>query len=276
MATVTERQIRQFFEVGFFAVRGLFSAAEVVEMRAAFDRLERAAQDLGETGMYRGSRFVLHRGSADEIRIHRIVWCGGAEPVLSDFGKDPRLVGMAARLMGCDSLQQLINQAHFKLPGDGVEFSWHQDSAHRRFGGDEWNDVNGRGSYVQTVVALDEANEANGALRLIPGSCKLGHVSEPLETGRVLDEAAVFTATMQPGDVLVFGPYTFHQSDPNRSEHPRRIFINGFAYPGANRRVYPGSGAGRMLRHCSASTASARNGGTATCSNIASLEGQIE
>jgi ectoine hydroxylase-related dioxygenase (phytanoyl-CoA dioxygenase family) len=249
VGTLHRKQIQQFFEAGYYTVRGLFSATEVAEMRAAFERLARAARDLGETGMFRGSRFVLERDAANNIQIQRIVWCGGAEPVLSDFGRDPRLVGMAAQLLGCDRMHQLINQAHFKLPGDDLEFPWHQDSAHRRFGGDEWNDVNGRGSYVQTVVALDEANEANGALRLIPGSCKLGHVSVGAYPEHVLDEASVAIATMQPGDALVFGPYTFHQSGPNRSEHPRRVFINGFAYPGANRRVYPGSDAGRTVRH---------------------------
>jgi hypothetical protein len=46
----------------------------------------------------------------------------------------------------------------------------------------------------------------------------------------------------------VFGPFTIHRSLPNRSSTPRRIFINGFASPGANSRVYPGEGAGRTVR----------------------------
>jgi hypothetical protein len=52
---------------------------------------------------------------------------------------------------------------------------------------------------------------------------------------------------MRAGSVLVFGPFTVHRSLPNRSRTPRRIFINGYAYPGANARVYPGDGAGRTL-----------------------------
>ena len=46
---------------------------------------------------------------------------------------------------------------------------------------------------------------------------------------------------------VVFGPYTFHASDPNVSEGPRRALINGYACPGANRRIYPGRGSGRLL-----------------------------
>ena len=56
-------------------------------------------------------------------------------------------------------------------------------------------------------------------------------------------------ATMRAGSVLLFGPYAVHGSLPNTSPRPRRTFINGYAYPGANARVYPGAGAGRLL-HC--------------------------
>ena len=42
-------------------------------------------------------------------------------------------------------------------------------------------------------------------------------------------------------------PYTAHASFENTSESYRRVFINGYAYPGANARVYPGDGAGRTL-----------------------------
>ena len=52
---------------------------------------------------------------------------------------------------------------------------------------------------------------------------------------------------MAPGDVLFFNGSVVHGSKPNRSRHARRVFINGYAYPGANRRVYPGEGAGRKL-----------------------------
>jgi hypothetical protein len=48
----------------------------------------------------------------------------------------------------------------------------------------------------------------------------------------------------------MFGPYTFHRSLPNRSQSARRVFINGYAHPGANWRLYPGSEAGRLLEAC--------------------------
>jgi len=251
---LTEREQGAFFVEGFVVRPGVFSAAEVVEIRSAFVRLEAMARRLECTGHYRGALFVLGStavaGAAGARRIDRIVWCGAAEPKLSEFGQDPRLVGPAAQLLGSREMSQLINQAHFKLPGDGVEFPWHQDSTHRRYGQGCWTDVNGRGSYVQTVVAVDDMTEQNGPLQFIPGSCRLGHLE--LAEGQLppagADPAQAVTLTLPAGGVAFFGPYTFHRSLPNSSSSPRRLFVNGFAYPGANTRVYPGEGAGRLVR----------------------------
>jgi ectoine hydroxylase-related dioxygenase (phytanoyl-CoA dioxygenase family) len=255
---LTDAQRREFFEVGFVTQPNVFTADEIAEMRAAFERLEHMAYQLRETQMHRGSQFVLQPVPADDangrVRIDRIVWCGAAEPTLSAFGQDPRLLQMASMLLGSDEMHQLINQAHFKCPGDGLEFPWHQDSTHRRYGGDEWTDVNGWGSFVQTVTAIDDLTVSNGTLQFLPGSAKLGHVArsarEPgwLPTDRIDPRSAV-AVTLPAGGVLLFGPYTFHRSLPNRSTRPRRVFINGFAHPGANSRVYPGDGAGRTLRY---------------------------
>lgn len=249
-----EQQVRDFFERGYVVVEDLFSPAEVEEMRRAFDRLETFARLLGETRSFRGSLFVLERTPRGRplphVRIHRVVWCGAAEPILGRYGRDPRLVRRAAQLLGSRSVDQLINQAHFKLPGDGVAFDWHQDSTHRRYGGPDWTDVNGRGSYVQAALALDDVTEDNGPLVFVEGSCRHGHV-EPGSDGRLprhlLDPARMRPATMRAGSVVFFGPYTIHGSEPNRSDRPRRVLINGFAYPGANRRVYPGAGTGLHL-----------------------------
>jgi ectoine hydroxylase-related dioxygenase (phytanoyl-CoA dioxygenase family) len=62
------------------------------------------------------------------------------------------------------------------------------------------------------------------------------------------DPGEAHAVTMAAGGVLLFGPYTFHRSRPNESDRARRVFINGFAYPGANARVYPGRGAGRLVK----------------------------
>ena len=249
-------EVADYFEVGWITRRGLFRADEVTRMRACFDALEQIARGLTETGVHHGSLFVL--GERDGARvIKRVVWAGACQPYLLEIGGDPRLVVPSAELLGSPEMDQLLSQAHFKRPGDGVVFDWHQDIQHRDKGGGTWTDVNGRGSFVQTLIVLDEMTPDNGPLLFVPGSPKWGRVDfgdhdydAPLQVRRrppQFHEEDAVTITAEPGDTLFFGPYTAHASFENMSEQPRRVLINGYASPGANRRLYPGDGAGRRL-----------------------------
>lgn len=250
MRTLSQAELAAFRGQGFVVVPDVWTAAEVTEMREAFARLAVDAAQLDGAVMHRGAQFVVdHDGG--RCRIHRVVWCGAAEPSLSRYGADPRLLSLAAQVLGTRELDQLINQAHFKRPGDGVAFPWHQDSAHRRFGTELWDDVTGRGSFVEIVTALDDSDASNGGLSFLPGSNRLGHLA-PAPGVRSLDASALdistaVTPTLHAGSCVLFGPYTVHGSGANESDRPRRLFLNGFAAAGANRRVYPGEGAGRRV-----------------------------
>lgn len=242
-----ETRIAEFDERGFLVIPDVFSEEELGDMARAFDGLLRRAASITETTMVEGAQFVV---SGDTVR--RVVWCGGCEPVLSEYGKDRRLTSMAAQLLESPKLEQLINQAHFKEPGDGVAFPWHQDSQHRRYGTELWRDIGPRGSFVETATTIDPMTADNGPLRFIPGSHRRGHIDVDPDTKELprdsYDSADAVTVTAEPGSVIVFGPYTIHSSQPNQSEITRRLFLNGFALPGANSRDYPGEGAGRTVQ----------------------------
>lgn len=250
---LSDDEIRAYFDLGWVVRRALFSADEVARMRACFDELERVADELPETGLHRGSYFVL--ADKDGVRvINRVVWAGGFQRYLLEVGSDARLTVPCAQLLQSDTMDHLLNQAHFKRPRDGVTFGWHQDIQHRDKGNGTWVDVNGRGSFVQTVIALDEMTRDSGPLKFIPGSAKWGRVELGSVEGQGscgapawFREQDAVTIAARPGDVLFFGPYTAHASFENTSDRYRRILINGYAFPGANRRVYPGDGAGRRL-----------------------------
>ncbi len=254
MSNSAQDWVGSFEHDGFVVIRSLFSAKEVAEIREAFERLQHTAENLPETSTHNGSDFVIDK-EGNGTRIHRVVWCGSAESVLSTYGKDPRLVDLAATLLGSADLDQLINQAHFKMPGDNVEFPWHQDSRHRRFGTPLWTDVNGRGSFIEIAMAIDPVTLENGPIHFIPGSQKLGHL-EPTPGTKDLPEGSYDptqkrTPELQPGDIVAFGPFMIHGSEANHSTHPRRMFLNGFSVPGANHRVYPGEGSGRRVHAAS-------------------------
>ena len=269
---LTSGQVDDFFGRGWVVVPALFGADELAAARAAFERLHAVAQRLRTTQDHAGARFVLTErgdrpageGSAGGVVVQRVVWAGGAEPALLDIGADPRLVGPALQLLGSERCEQLLCQAHFKMPGDGVSFDWHQDVQHRDKGPGTWQDLNGRGSYVQTLLAVDEMRADNGPLQFVPreavrlddrGRLRDAHYDygTPMAGGdEAVDAGRAETITGPAGSVIFFGPYAVHGSTPNTSSVPRRVLINGYAYPGANGRIYPGEGSGRTLPLASA------------------------
>lgn len=254
---LSEREKTAFHAGGFFVRRSVVSEDELRGVRAALDRLYATAQTLDATGDHDGAFFALSKPKDESgvrltgsVVVQRVVWAGGAEPILLRLSEAPRFVAPALELLGTDHCEQLLCQAHYKMPNDGVAFDWHQDIQHRDKGGDTWRDVNGRGSFVQTILLVDDMTEENGPLEFLPKDAAMLDGSGRLvkTDGRVtVDPTRAVAVTGRAGDVLFFGPYAVHGSLPNQSTHSRRVLINGYAAPGANKRFYPGRGACRVL-----------------------------
>jgi len=248
---LTEKEVYTFEDQGVLTIDSLFSDDEIGELKDAAVRIEQLAIK-ARNGIYKGTNFVMSSNESEDMQyLRRAVWAGSAEKVFHRFGRDPRITNIAAQILGSNSANHLINQIHFKPPGDGM-YPFHQDSRHRRYGTSDWTDINGRGSFVQILIALDECNINNGPPLFIPGSHKRGHLNLPYDEKKPtlpmdFSPSDAIPAVLNPGDAVVFGPYVIHGSLPNRSSTMRRVFINGFAYPGANRRVYPGDGAGELI-----------------------------
>lgn len=241
---LTQKQIDEFHDIGYIVLENVFNQKEVDEIGACIDRLQKEAENIHETKIHKGAQFVCE-GS----RIDRIVWAGAAEPKLLEYGKDRRILEPVSQLLEAKRMQQLINQIHPKLPGDQVMFDWHQDSQHRGHGTPDWIDVNGKGSYVQTLLAVDEVTMDNGPVLFIPRSGHKGHLylEKLKEPAKAVDIDKAVPLLMKPGTLAFFGPYVVHGSYPNNSDQRRRVLINGYAHPEANKRQYPGVGSGRFL-----------------------------
>jgi len=245
---LSKAQLEAYWRDGFVIVPGAFDATFLQTTLHAINQLARLARGLQETCVRRGTQFVLSHTAHGEQRIDRIVGVGGIQPVLGQLGQHATLVGIATQILRSTKVTQLINQVHYKFPGDDVAFEWHQDSLHRRYGTEYWTDVNGTGSFVETIAAIDPMTLENGPIYVIPGSHQGGHIavdphtkSLPASKTRMDDAVPVLLGA---GDLLVMGPYTIHCSQPNTGQTPRRTFLNGFACTGANRRIYPHVGTG--------------------------------
>jgi len=259
---LSNKQIEEFFEIGWTVIPNLFQAEEIDKMQQCFDKLAATSEKIKTTQVLDESYFVLgEEAKTSSIIIKRIVWAGGHTPYLLEIGRDKRILIPVSQLLANREFDHLLNQAHFKRPGDKVIFDWHQDIQHRDKGPGTWKDVNGKGSYVQTALTVDPMTEDNGPLLFYPGSSKWGKVDfgtqedYDFDPNHYLDkmpadfdENKIVTVTAPAGSLLLFGPYTAHASFENKSKKSRRVLINGYAYPGANGRMYPGSGEGIKVK----------------------------
>jgi ectoine hydroxylase-related dioxygenase (phytanoyl-CoA dioxygenase family) len=120
----------------------------------------------------------------------------------------------------------------YKPPRDGSYASWHQDSVYSG-----WHLT----PSVSAWIALTPSEPANGCMRAIPGSHKLGlldhenvHDDPNLLNRRGerirmdVDESAAVDIVLRPGEMSLHHTNIVHGSKPNGSDGPRIGFIVRF------------------------------------------------
>jgi chlorinating enzyme len=144
-------------------------------------------------------------------------------PWINELMRRPEVLDPVEDLLGPDVM---IWSSHLypKEPGDGRFISWHQDSAH--WGLDS--------SKILTVwIALTEANEANGCMRMLRGSHKDGVAphrdtwdpNNILTRGQTIDaeidEDKAVWATLHRGEASFHHVDMWHASKPNETDERR-------------------------------------------------------
>lgn len=107
-----------------------------------------------------------------------------------------------------------------------MHFSWHQDIHNRKNFDPNWEDLNAKGSFVQTIIVLDPSTIENGAIFMLPGSTKYGEIPREVFKERldeILSSNDTIPLLLSPGDVVFMHPYLVHGSFPNESEQSRII-----------------------------------------------------
>jgi ectoine hydroxylase-related dioxygenase (phytanoyl-CoA dioxygenase family) len=237
-ASALARTLAQYRGEGYAVLRGVFTAAEVAAIAGAFDR--HWAKGMAYPTSFRHGNLLYRLGEDESLgKILRLVqWPSYVDPLLEQMRRDPRWLAILEPLIGRD-IKQIINQLHWKPPGAaGAEFAFHQDARFRRPASAYRNLAT---SYVQTGIAIDAHRRANGAMRLYPGSQRLG-AKELAGAGPVLDQAMgdgqliaagldpqkLVDVELDPGDVALWNVYTIHGSGPNETEGDRRFYLNGY------------------------------------------------
>lgn len=226
---------------GFVVVRGLFSKGEIAGIAAAADQVRDEGLAHGRPFRHGNLFYKVVEGVDGQPRVPMVQWPSYHQPVMNRVRTDARIAALLDMLIGGD-LKQIINQVHWKPRGAKADFAWHQDSRSRR----PVHAYRNLGdAYVQTGLAIDRHDARSGCMRFIPGSHALGDLKLDLGDtvlGRDMSDEALLAVgidpaeavdlVMEPGDVALWSPYLVHGSGANRSDHERRLYINGYVRAG--------------------------------------------
>jgi len=229
--------LTHYWRDGYSVVRGFFSTGEVKEIAAALDQLYAEGVAHGRCFRHGNLFYNVSREGDGEPQVRMVQWPSYHLPALNRVRLDQRFAELLEPIVG-SSLKQIINQVHWKVPGSLGDFAWHQDSRFRRPATAYRNLAT---SYVQTGLALDPHTPESGCMRFIPRSHLRGDLAmdcSELVLGSAmkdsvleevgLSEEDTLDLLLEPGDLALWSPYLVHGSGKNRSDHKRRLYINGY------------------------------------------------
>jgi ectoine hydroxylase-related dioxygenase (phytanoyl-CoA dioxygenase family) len=210
---------------GFVLVCGLAGSAELDALKAFF----------AEADMDRAARGGETFGARNLLRL---------DPI-QRFAASPRLAEILAPLLG-EGFQAVRSLFFDKTESANWPVLWHQDLslAIRRkaelAGWTNWSTKRGvphvqppseiLARMVTLRLHLDDCPAENGALRVIPGSHKTGHLDRDLIRDRTA--AGARTIEARAGDGLLMRPLILHASSPAAAPSHRRVLHLEFAPPG--------------------------------------------
>ena len=158
-------------------------------------------------------------------------------PAVHDLANDARLLAIALSVLGSRAVAYRATLFD-KSADSNWSVAWHQDTAlplRRRFEAAGWGPWSVKAgityahaptSALERVVALrihlDDSTATNGPLRVIPGSHRLGVLSED-QVGEIAHSSARVECLVDRGGVLAMRPLLLHASSRVTVPAPRRV-----------------------------------------------------
>ena len=145
--------------------------------------------------------------------------------------RHPKVVAAMSDLLG-PNVELHHSTMHVKPPSTGHPFPMHQDNPFYE---------HANGEYADILVHLDDTSHANGEIRFLDGSHKLGalkHVTQteqgPCTPHLPFEQYSLESTVPVPakkGDLVVFSIHTIHGSHINSTDQARRLVRVGYRNP---------------------------------------------
>ena len=226
MSTLTDFKIseelkKKYREDGFFILENIIPEKELETVRnKCVELIEQQNREMDSLGTdilnlsRRNSRYFVFLAFKDHPELGKFIFSDlMAEICKATIGDEAYLFWEQFVVKGTDP--------------KGAEFTWHQDSGYVD---------HPHKYYVNAWVPLDDVNEENGTVYLLPYSLagtkeKVEH--KPVEGSN--DREGYFgpekgiPANCPAGSIVVFSSTTFHRSGPNKTNKLRRAYAIQFS-----------------------------------------------
>lgn len=227
-STFSAEDYQQFEDQGFVKLGHILSPQQLQVMQEQINRImlgEIRYDDMmmqldSDSGNY-GDLGAQSAGFKGATLKYRKIEQLEQDPVFRRYLQSSLIADIAQQLIGPDVS---IYRSMFmnKPAGFGTLLPWHQDA------GKQWG-LN-KDPEVTIWLALDPATKENGCVQIIPGSHKLGLLSEwghtitPEQEHAYCKNEDVVFCEMEAGEALVLHNLLLHRSNKNRSQQSRRAF----------------------------------------------------
>jgi ectoine hydroxylase-related dioxygenase (phytanoyl-CoA dioxygenase family) len=229
MIDLSPEQIARFHADGFLILERFIDPADAKRVAARFERLFRGEF---ETGLYPDE--WNWREGKDPPHLARQI-CNGwkSDHTVASVVLRPEIGRLCAKLAGWPGARLAQDNIVWKPPG-ATAFGFHQDDSYNG-----WIDVPRPPHMLTCWIALDDTTAAGGTIEYVRGSHRwpvsppIRQFHAPDDFRRELREAAAavgLTPEMVPVEVPAGGCAfhhggTWHGSDSNRSDGPRRSAV---------------------------------------------------
>jgi len=175
------------------------------------------------------------------------IWQGSK--LFEELMRSEGVAAAAAQLMQAKELRIWHDQIQYKPPQKGGKTGWHQDSM-------AWPPIAPKGRQITAWIALDDADEDNGAMSMVPGSHQWGPADEALHAiedfhtlpaeynGNPVKKAL---CPVEAGCVHFHHGLTWHGSHDNTSGRHRRAIALHYMTEETVYTGIPGGGAGHPM-----------------------------
>ncbi len=223
---LTQAQIDQYDRDGFLrSGKVLLDQAQLETLRSEMKRVIADRDDATKPQPVGISTW----GEAEGRPVWQIVNIYDASPAFRALATHPTIAEEVAQLSRATELRIWHDQIQWKPAGKGGVNMWHQDSPY-------WPVLKPM-DLVTAWVALDDADEDNGCMSMVPGSHQWGDTIDFLHTLKSFDgmpreyaghPIEVRRCPVRAGEVHFHGSLTWHGSHSNTSGRERRALAIHF------------------------------------------------